>query len=115
MNNTLETRLGLFFAFVLIAAVVIMEMIGGGWDFVWIDLQHGTIGPEHIMDIIRARLTRDPTPQVDMSGIELSSIATHSCSPAPGWHQASTRIRRLLARVKLRRASAGAARCGSRS
>jgi len=32
----------------------IMEMIGGGWDFVWIDMQHGTIGPEHIMDIIRA-------------------------------------------------------------
>ncbi len=29
MKNTLETRLGLFFAFVLIAAAVLMEMIGG--------------------------------------------------------------------------------------
>jgi phospholipid/cholesterol/gamma-HCH transport system substrate-binding protein len=29
MKNTLETRLGLFFAFILIAAVIIMEMIGG--------------------------------------------------------------------------------------
>jgi len=32
----------------------IAEMIGGGWDFVWIDLQHGTIGPEHLMGIVRA-------------------------------------------------------------
>ena len=32
----------------------IVEMIGGGWDFVWIDLQHGTIGADHLFDIVRA-------------------------------------------------------------
>ena len=32
----------------------IVEMIGGGWDFVWIDLQHGTIGADQLLDIVRA-------------------------------------------------------------
>ena len=32
MKNTLETRLGIFFALALVVAVVILEMIGGA-DF----------------------------------------------------------------------------------
>lgn len=32
----------------------IIETIGGAWDFVWIDAQHGTIGLEHLANLIRA-------------------------------------------------------------
>ena len=69
----------------------IMEMIGGGWDFVWIDLQHGTIGPEHLMGIIRAcdlvgltslvRLPLDPSLisfslDMDAGGVLVAQIDT---------------------------------------
>lgn len=32
----------------------IVEMMGKDWDFVWIDLQHGTIDVTHLFNIVRA-------------------------------------------------------------
>jgi 4-hydroxy-2-oxoheptanedioate aldolase len=32
----------------------IVEVIGAGWDFVWLDMQHGSIGTERIEDLLRA-------------------------------------------------------------
>lgn len=32
----------------------IVELLGKSWDFVWIDVQHGMIGPEHLANLVRA-------------------------------------------------------------
>ncbi|MCG3148660.1 MAG: 2-keto-3-deoxy-L-rhamnonate aldolase [Verrucomicrobiae bacterium] len=32
----------------------IIETIGPGWDFCWIDLQHGAIQPDRVLEIVRA-------------------------------------------------------------
>jgi len=32
----------------------LIELIGAGWDFCWIDMQHGTIWTEHLLNLVRA-------------------------------------------------------------
>jgi phospholipid/cholesterol/gamma-HCH transport system substrate-binding protein len=65
MKNTLETRLGIFFALALVAAIVIIEMIGG-LEF----LKHGTYIHARFNNVLELK-QGDP---VKMAGVQIGRI-----------------------------------------
>jgi len=54
----------------------IIELIGQIWDFVWIDMQHGTVGPERLREIIRACDVVKTTSIVRLAGHNPDTLAS---------------------------------------
>ncbi len=65
MKNTLETRLGIFFALALVAAIIIIEMIGG-LEF----LKHGTYIHARFNNVLELK-QGDP---VKMAGVQIGRV-----------------------------------------
>jgi 4-hydroxy-2-oxoheptanedioate aldolase len=53
----------------------ILERMGPGWDFVWIDMQHGSTGMDRIKHIVRTCELLDSTSLVRVPGHDLQTIA----------------------------------------
>jgi len=75
LRKKLDDGAPAFGAFMVFDDPAILESMGTGWDFVWLDMQHGSVGLDRVKHLVRTCELIDTTSLVRVPGHDLQTIA----------------------------------------